>query len=135
MAKTKRKTPLWLILTQGSLLAMVMYFLGLMGLSSLLVNGRVGEGRVFPAVLLLGAVAAFLAGTVTARRCILSPLMAGLAVGGCFALSLALAGLGCWGGITVFGQGGILLAVIWGSGSLGGYLAGKKRKRGKRIKR
>lgn len=135
MAKSKPKTPLWLVLTQGSLLALAMYFLGILGLSSLLVNGRIGEGRVFPAILLLGAADALLAGAVSARRCSLGPLTAGLAVGGCFALSLALAGLGCCGGINILGSGGILAAVICGGGALGGCMVGKKHKKGKRIRR
>lgn len=135
MAKTKPKTPLWLVLTQGSLLALAVYFLGMLGLSSLLVNGRIGVGKAFPAILLLGAVAALLAGAVTGRRCSLGPLMAGLAVGGCFVLSLALAGLGCYGGINLLGSGGILAAVICGGGALGGCAVGKKHKKGKRIRR
>ena len=135
MAKTKPKLPLWLVLTQGSLLALMVYFLGTVGLSSLLVNGRIGEGKAFPAILLLGAGAAFLAGAVSAQRCSLGSFTVGLAVGGCFALSLALAGLGCCGRITFWGSGGVLAAVICGGGALGGCAMGKKRKKGKRIKR
>ena len=40
MGKTKKEpTPLWLVLTQGGLLALGLYFLGLLGLSALLVRG------------------------------------------------------------------------------------------------
>ena len=58
MVKPKTRTPLWLILTQGGLLTLVLYFLGILGLSLLLVNECLGEGGAFPAILVLGGVAA-----------------------------------------------------------------------------
>ena len=136
MVKPKSKTPLWLILTQGGLLTLMLYFLGVLGLSLLLLNECVGEGGAFPAVSVLGGVSALFGGMVSARRCGgVNPVLAGLAVGGCTALSLAAAGIGCWGGIELWGRGGILFALICGGGALGGYLSGKKRKKGKRIRR
>ena len=135
MAKTKRETPLWLVLTQGCLLALAVYFLGALGLTSMLVNGRVGEGRVLPVMLLLGAGGAFLGGAVSVRRCVLSPLAAGLAVGGCFAGALCLAGAGCWREVTLLGRGGIQVAAICAGGALGGVLVGKRRRKGKRVRR
>lgn len=135
MVKAKSKTPLWLILTQGSLLTLLVYFLGLPGLSLLLVNEWMGEGGVFPAVSVLGGAAALLGGMVSARRWGAEPVLVGLAVGGCAVLSLAAAGVGCWGSVALWGRGGILSLAICGGGVLGGYLAGKKRKKGKRLRR
>ena len=135
MVKTKSKTPLWLILTQGSLFTLLLYFLGILGLSLLLLNECVGEGGVFPVVSVLGGSAALLGGMVSARRWGAEPVLMGLAVGGCTVLSLSAAGIGCWGSVALLGRGGILSLAICGGGVLGGYLAGKKRKKGKRVRR
>ena len=136
MVKPKTKTPLWLILTQGGLLTLALYFLGILGLSLLLVNECLGEGGAFPAILVLGGVVSLFGSMISARRCSgVNPMLAGLAVGSCAALSLAAAGFGCWEGIALLGRGGILFLTICGCGGLGGYLAGKHRKKGKRVRR
>ena len=135
MVKAKSKTPLWLILTQGSLLTLLLYFLGVLGLSLLLVNEWVGEGGAFPVVSVLGCLAALLGGMISARRWGAEPVLMGAAVGLCVVISLAAAGIGCWGDVALLGRGGILSLAICGGGVLGGYLAGKKRKKGKRVRR
>ena len=45
MAKTKKNVrPLWVVLTQGGLVSLCVYFAGVLGLRALVVNGTAGEG-------------------------------------------------------------------------------------------
>ena len=132
MGKTQKETALWMVLTQGSGLALCVYFVGLMGLSALLVKGTVGEGSAFAAVAGLCAAASFLGALVTVRRTPWGSAAAGLVTGAIFAAALALAGLACWGTV-VLGRGGVLAAGALVGGLGAGLLGG--RKRGKRTRR
>ena len=53
MGKTKKETALWVVLTQGGLVSIAVYFSGLLGLSALVTKGSVGEGRAFVVVVAL----------------------------------------------------------------------------------
>ena len=135
MGKTKKEAALWMVLTQGGLVSIAVYFLGLLGLSALVMKGTVGEGRAFAVVVALDILAAFLGGLVTVRRTPWGGAVAGLVTGTVFAAALAIAGLAFWGNIAVLGRGGVLVAGAVGGSFLAGLVCGRKRKRGKRAAR
>ena len=109
MGKTKKEpTPLWLVLTQGSILSLGIYFLGLLGLSALLARGSVGEERSLS-------------------------MIAGLAVPSSFVGGLA--GLAFWESLTFAGKGGLLMACALGGGMLAGLAGRRKPRKGKRVRR
>lgn len=133
MAKTKKTpAPLWLVLTQGGLTGIGVYFGGLLGLSALVVRGSVGEGSAFAAVAALCGMSGFLGALVTARRTPWSPLLSGVVTAAVFMGGLVIAGAACWGGglllervcvLTVFALCGAVAASLL------------RRKRGKRVYR
>lgn len=134
MGKTKKEpTPLWAVLTQGSLLALVVYFLGLLGLSTLLVRGSVGERNSFPLIAGLMLLSAFLGGLATVRRTPWGAVPSGLVTAGVFLAALAIAGLAFWESITFTGHGGILMACGLGGGMLAGLAGRRKPRKGKRV--
>ena len=135
MSKTKRETPLWAVLTQGSLVALSIYFLGLLGVSALLVRGTMGEGSAFPLILVLGALASFVGGLITVRRTPWGTLPTGLAIAAIFAFALGITGLAFWESLSFLGRGGLLILAILGGGLLAGVLGGKRKKKGKRVRR
>ena len=130
-----KEIPLWIVLTQGSLLALAIYFLGLLGISGLLVNGKVGEGSAFPLTLGLIFTAAFGGAMIAVRRTTLGTLPTGLAIAAIFLFALGVAGLAFWESITFLGRGGILMGGALCGGVLAGLLGGRKRRRGKRVRR
>ena len=135
MGKTKKETALWAVLTQGGLVSLAVYFLGLLGLSALMVDGMAGEGSAFWWLLALGLLSAFAGGLVTVRRTPWSGAAAGVVTAAVFAAALAIAGLACWGELALLGHGGGLMAAMLLGGLGAGLLGGRKRKRGKRVRR
>lgn len=136
MGKTKKEpSPLWLVLTQGSILSLGIYFLGLLGLSALLVRGSVGEGNSFPMIAGLAVLSSFLGGLVTVRRTPWGAVPAGLVTAAVFICALGLAGLAFWESITFAGKGGILMSCALGGGMLAGLAGRRKPRKGKRVRR
>ena len=133
MGKTKKETALWAVLTQGGLVSLAVYFVGLLGLSALVTEGTVGEGSAFIGVLVLCALSSFLGGLVTVRRTPWGGATAGLVTAAVFAGALAMAGLGCWGSLALPGRAIALTAGALAGGLGAGVLGG--RKRGKRARR
>jgi len=133
MAKTKKEpTPLWLVLTQGGLVSLGVYFGGLLGLSALVVKGTVGEGSAFAAVAALCGAASFFGSLITVRRTPWSPLLSGVVMAAVFVGALAIAGLGCWGGGLLPERVCVLAVFALGGAVTAGVL---RRKRGKRVRR
>ena len=98
-----------------------------MGLSAMLLDGRVGEGSAFAWIVGLCALAAFVGALVTARRTPWSGGAAGAVTGLVFAAALAVAGLACWGGLEA--MGGVLAAAALLGGFCGGLAGGRRRRK------
>lgn len=133
MTKTKKKAaPLWVVLSRGGLVSLGVYFGGLLGLSALVVNGRVGEGSVFAWAVGLCCVASFAGALTTTGGTPWSPPAAGAITAAVFVGAIAIAGLALDGSL-VPGHGGLLAA----GAMLGGFCAGvvRRKRRGKRTRR
>ena len=136
MAKTKKEpAPLWAVLTQGSLLALGTYFLGLLGLSALLVRGSVGEGNSFALIAGLMILSVFLGGLATVRRTPWGAVPSGLITAVVFICALAAAGFGFWGNVAFAGSGGVLAVCALAGGMLAGLAGRRKPRKGKRVRK
>ena len=129
----KRAAPLWLVLTQGGLTALAVYFAGILVLSAMVVNGTVGEGSAWGVMVALGALAGFFGGVVAGRRTPWGASAAGMVVALIFAVAVGVAGLACWGEVMLAKRGILLAAAALTGGGAAGLL--KRRRKGKRIKR
>lgn len=132
MAKTKKSVrPLWVVLTQGGLISLCVYFLGVLGLSALVVNGTAGEGGAPGVLAALCGIASFAGALLTVRKSGVPAL--GILAAGIFIAAVGIAGLACWGKVSLVERGcGLASAALIGGGIAG--IAGRRR-RGKRIHR
>ena len=134
MANAKKKaTPLWLVLTQGGMTALAVYLGGILALSAMVVNGTVGEGSAWGAMVGLSTLAGLCGGIAVGRRTPWGTSAAGMIVALIFAVSIGAAGLACWGEVMLAERGILLTAAALVGGGGSGVL--KRQRRGKRMKR
>lgn len=122
----------WMVLLQGTLLALCVYLAGILLLALLMVKGSAPESAALPLTAALCALGAAGGGGVTARRSRLGPLPASMAVALCFLAALALLGFLCWQGPALNGRSGVLALCVLAGGVLGGALGSRRSRRKKK---
>ena len=129
MKTGKKQQPLWLSLGKGLLLALGVYLAGHLMLAALMVRGSVGEGGALWVTGGLCLLSALLGGAYAARRTPWGAVRSGLLGGVLLAVSMALVGMVCWGGLNWTGQSGALTLCALGGGLAGGMCARKRKPR------
>ena len=130
----KKKTPPspWMGYLQGTLLALGLYFGGLLLLALLVVRGSVPESAAFPATCALCVLGTAAGGWLASRRSGLGSLPASLLAAALFIAVLAGAGLLCYHSLTWSGRGGGAILCAVSGGVLGGLLGSRRGRRRKK---